>query len=335
MSKRSRTLKKARRRTADGRPVTKVRSPGDTLALVPYLLGFTPHESLVVVSLTAGGKRFGPTFRLDLPPEEDYRELLADRVEQIVVGHGFSPVVVAVFSAQPEVADPFVRAVLDRLAARRVRVVDAFRGDGRSWWSYVCDDPWCCPPEGSPYDADASPAAVDAVLAGMAKAPDREALRAQFAPGEPGARAAVQREVTALSAADVAPLTPDEVATLVPRVLAGAELGPQEQAHLLLSLRLIPQRDQVWGSITRDNAGRHLETWRGLMRLAPDGLLAPVGSLAAFAAWLGGTGVLAAHAVDRVLDVAPDYPMAVLIRQAIDGALDPRVWPSGRVDRPA
>ena len=326
MSKRSRTLKKARRHAAPGRPVTKVRGASDTLALVPYLFGFVPVESLVVISLQRGGKQFGPMLRLDLPEPED-REMVADQMMVVLRRQQLTRAVVAVYSSEPEVADPFARLVLDRLRSQRVEVVDAFRGDGRRWWSYVCGDPWCCPAGGTEYDAGASPAALDAVLAGMTKAPDRDALRGQFA-ADPVARAVVAREVAVLRQEGVSPMRTDEIAALVPRVLDGAELSPREQAHLLLSLSLLPQRDEVWGAMRRDTAERHLERWRVLMRAAPDELLAPIGSLTAFAAWLSGRGVLASHAVDRVLGVRPDYSMALLVQRALETAVDPREWSS-------
>jgi Domain of unknown function (DUF4192) len=327
MSKRSRTLKKARRDLASGQPMTKIRSAADALAVVPYLFGFTPQESIVVISLERSGRRFGPSVRLDLPADED-REAAADQVAWIVRRHGFTAVIVAAFSASPQVADPFVFGVLDRLRADDVRVVDAFRGDGQRWWSYVCEDPWCCPPDGSPYDADASPAAVDAVVAGMSKVADRDALREQFAPGDPETRTALSRAVDQLRQDQVPPLTPGQVDGLLPQVLDGADLDLRVEAHLMLSLTNLPQRDQVWGAMTRDTAAAHFHAWRRRMTLAPDGLLAPVGSLAAFAAWLSGKGVLASHAVDRVLELHPDYSMAMLVRRAIETAVDPRQWGS-------
>lgn len=323
MSKRSRALKKARR-DLSGRPVTKVRGPADTLALVPYLLGFVPVESLVVVAV-ARGTTFGPIFRLDLPDEED-RSSAADLVQGFLRKHGFAQVVVAVYSADAEAADPFAALVLERMRAEAVQVVDAFRGDGSRWWSYVCDDPFCCPAKGVEYDVDASPAAVDAVMAGLAKAPDREALRAQFEPGAADARRAVAAAVSSLRGEGAPLLTVEEVRALLPRVLAGQVTEPREQARLLMTLTRTRQRDAVWGAMRRADAGQHLDAWRSLMRLAPDGLLAPVGSLAAFAAWLSGRGVLASHAVERVLTVHPDYPMAALIMRALESALDPHDW---------
>jgi hypothetical protein len=61
------------------------------------------------------------------------------------------------------------------------------------------------------------------------------------------------------------------------------------------------------------------------MTLADDDL-PPAGSLCAFAAWLAGRGALAATAVDRVSEVAADYPMLGLIRDALESCMSPDVW---------
>jgi hypothetical protein len=60
----------------------------------------------------------------------------------------------------------------------------------------------------------------------------------------------------------------------------------------------------------------------------PDRLLAGPTTLAGFAAWLGGDGTLARHAVERVLEVDPVYSMARLLEGALDRFVDPRAWDS-------
>jgi hypothetical protein len=78
--------------------------------------------------------------------------------------------------------------------------------------------------------------------------------------------------------------------------------------------------------MTRADAELHFQLWRQVMTAADDDLLAPAGSLCAFAAWLAGRGAVAATAVDRVAEVAPDYPMLLLIRDAIESGLSPDAW---------
>ena len=46
-------------------PATTLRSPADLLAVIPRLLGFEPHASIVVLSLRQ--RRIGLTQRMDVP----------------------------------------------------------------------------------------------------------------------------------------------------------------------------------------------------------------------------------------------------------------------------
>ena len=62
------------------------------------------------------------------------------------------------------------------------------------------------------------------------------------------------------------------------------------------------------------------------MRRAPRDLLPGACSLLAFAAWQHGDGALAWCAIDRCLDVDPDYSMAHCVAQILTGAVPPSVW---------
>ena len=89
---------------------------------------------------------------------------------------------------------------------------------------------------------------------------------------------------------------------------------------------LVPTRDVAWAEITRASSGHHVELWRGLVRRAPRDLLPGACSLLAFAAWQHGDGALAWCAIDRCLDVDPDYSMAHCVAQILTGAVPPSVW---------
>src|SRR5262249_14917171 len=53
--------------------------------------------------------------------------------------------------------------------------------DGR-WWSFLCDRPACCPPDGSPVDAGPSATAPLSASSGLAVLPNRAALAAGLEP---------------------------------------------------------------------------------------------------------------------------------------------------------
>jgi hypothetical protein len=127
--------------------VAKVRSPADALAMIPYLLGFEPHESVVVVSLDGPRRRLGPMIRVDLV-EPDGADALVDYLGAAVEAHGYAAVLVAAFSERPSAAAEVVPRLVASLEQVGVTVVEALRTDGARWWSYTCDR-GCCPPEGT------------------------------------------------------------------------------------------------------------------------------------------------------------------------------------------
>ncbi len=325
MSKKSRILRSARSELSAGsRPVTKLSGPGDAIAMIPYLLGFTPSESLVVIALEGPRKRFGPCFRMDLVEDAEDVADQADYVVALVRHHHFDPVMIFAFSEQRELAEAALHAVQSKLSTDGVGLLDAIRADGSRWWSMSCSDPRCCGPEGVPYDVDTSRVAAEAVLAGMQRAPDRDSLRAQFAP---------------LSRDRI-----DAVAEAAAHVQAGASPPPlvtaalhhpnsltvERIAELAVAVQQTRGRDEAWAMMTRANAERHLTLWRAVMQSVPDALLPPVGALAAFAAWLSGNGVLASHAAERVVEVDESYSMATLVIKALRASLNPSSWDTFR-----
>lgn len=88
---------------------------------------------------------------------------------------------------------PAVDAVRAALTGAGIVLLDALRVTGDRWWSYVCTESGCCPPQGRPYDPGASEVTASAVFAGQVALPDRAALVAQVAPVEGAARSAMRR----------------------------------------------------------------------------------------------------------------------------------------------
>jgi hypothetical protein len=309
-------------RAVDGRPTTVVKDPSDVIVIIPYLLGFDPVDSVVVVSLEGPRKRFGPCFRLDLAGPDELAQQVSTIVG-LVDQLGCATVLIVVFSDDAQRADTVALAACAQLAGRGVTVREALRADGVRWWSYSCDRPQCCSPDGTPYDASASRVAAEAVVAGMQRLPSRDALRVQFEPlvARCSAIESVRRETELPALSEV-----DFTRLLVHGLRNPGELDDPDLLRLAAAVQSLVLRDRAWSEMTRATAESHFTLWSHLMRCVPVDLLAPVGSLAAFAAWLRGTGVLASHAVDRVLAVHPQYSMATLIAQLLQSGVNPRRW---------
>ena len=80
----------------------------------------------------------------------------------------------------------------DALSGVGLQVLDALRVTDGRWWSYLCTEPDCCPPEGRRYDPTANQVTASAVFAGQVALPDRAALVAQVAPVDGPARDAMR-----------------------------------------------------------------------------------------------------------------------------------------------
>lgn len=331
MSRKSRALRAAHSTRETPRPVTRLAGPSDAATMIPYMLGFHPHESLVVVTLEGPGRRFGPLLRMDLVADESVLQAQTAHIMRGLRSARAERVLIVAYTDDPSLAEPLVRSVRAAIDAAGIGLEDALRvGEGR-WWSYTCSNPDCCDPSGTPFDAGSSRVAAEAVMSGLAVVEDRDALRALFAEGPSERRAEVAREVARLRTFDVS-TTPLPAALGMPaRMEAAAARGcaidASEAAWLALAVQSYLGRLAAIDAMDRRTADSHLDVWRTVMSLVSDELMPPVGSLAALAAWLDGRGVLASHALERVFAVAPHYPLARRLDDLLAGSVDPRTWP--------
>jgi hypothetical protein len=311
----------------DPPPVATIRRPTDAIAMIPYLLGFEPSESIVVVSLMGSRQRFGPIVRSDLDAIPELQSI-ARRLAGAAAPDECEDALIVAFSLHPEIADDAVRTVRESLEAAGICVVEAVRADGARWWSYTCDR-GCCPPDGTPYDPTASPAAALAVAMGMGKADSRDALAQQFAPRSDPEQAMVNdaarraRVTLSVHGDDDRSAAVDDLVWLA---LGRPDLDSTTVAMLLGAVQDLRARDAVWSLMTRDDAAEHFELWRQVMRAADDDLMAPAGTLCAFAAWLSGQGAVAATAAAAVARVSPHYSFLALIVDILHSGMGPAAW---------
>jgi hypothetical protein len=166
----------------------RLRSCADLLACVPYLLGFHPADSIVAVALRRGVIAFAA--RGDLPGPSLPAGAVAARFVALLVRERADAVLLVGYGAAARVTAA-VDAVRDALVGTRLEVLDALRVEDGRYWSYICGDPSCCPPSGTPFDKTTAPAAAAAVFAGQVALTDREAVVRQIAPVTGPARMAM------------------------------------------------------------------------------------------------------------------------------------------------
>jgi hypothetical protein len=326
----------------------RLREPADVLGAIPYLLGYHPADSVVILALR--GKQLAFTAREDLPEPGAGSPAVAEMVEHLlraVLNHDVTGVLLAGFGPDASVR-PVLIGLRTRYEQAGIEVRELLRADGGRYWSYLCDDPICCPPDGTPYDVGSSAVAAQATLAGQVVLPDRAAYEEQIKPvGGLSRLSMMQATVRADERLlDLLSGAPDEEAAMdaleqagrqaVGRAIArqreGGRLDDDEVAWLTVLLASIPVRDIAWAAITgtREELEHHRALWMDLMRRAEPDLIPAPGGLFAFAAWRCGESALARLALGRVLDEDPTYNMAVLLYGSLARGLSPAVladWP--------
>lgn len=323
-------------------PTPPVKTPADLLAHVPCVLGFHPHDSLVLVVVGGGGSSLHARIDLSDDPEEVEAGIAALRTG--LARNGGRRVVLVAYTDDPLLAEDTVALLEEELDELDIEVVRAIRADGSRWFDLDCVEN-CCPPEGRPYDVASHPITAQAVLDGRVTLDSREALAASLVGADTADRAAVEtaadEAVRRFRSAARHPLGHDNeegarshlvaegfwVRDRVRRYLAtGEPLDAQEAGRMAVAMVNIAVRDVAWSEMDHDNASRHVELWRDLVRRAPLDLLAAPAALLGFAAWLTGDGALAWCAVDRCREAEPDYSLAGLLGSALLAAIPPSTW---------
>ncbi|WP_157371538.1 DUF4192 domain-containing protein [Angustibacter sp. Root456] len=178
-------------------PVLTVSGPGDLVSLVPYLLGFHPRRSLVVLSLRGPRLRCGLAARFDLPDGTTAAEEFATEVVPCVLRDEPSQVALLVYDDTPwqprlRPGQVLVDAVEQRFAEDGVPVKEAVYVGRERFWSMTCRSARCCPEAGTPVsDVRSTQAAATLVLQGRAPLADRDDLVSRVAPRGPLTTAAV------------------------------------------------------------------------------------------------------------------------------------------------
>lgn len=321
----------------------RIGSPTSLLAVIPGLLGFDPGQSIVVIGTDPGAAVVRVTLRYNLPDPQHPRmaAALAKHAVSLLSAQGVTAAVAAGYGPAAAVS-PVAAALRERAAEAGIAMTELLRADHGRYWSYVCRDPECCPPAGTPYEVADHPAARALRAAGGRVLADRDALAATVAASGGPQGAAMRRAtrhyvallakcVTRLEGADMRVALPRLTAVLgqvavldaISRYRAGGVVPVEHAAWLTIALGQVRVRDDAWARMDPEHLGAHLRLWTDLTRLARPGYVAAPASLLAFCAWQNGDGALANVALDRALADKPGYSMALLLREALDAGAPP------------
>ncbi|MFJ8565399.1 DUF4192 domain-containing protein [Streptomyces sp. NPDC093514] len=241
-------------------PQITLRSPAELADALPYMLGFHPTDSLVMVAVHGEGGRFGGRLRVGIPSTpaewEDTARQVADCLIRGSERRAGKPDGIVVYLCQEPAGEEDGRRVMDRLRplAQRIRlacgaldvpVLEALCLSAGRFWSYVCPDERCCPAEGTRLAAvGTSVLAATATFAGLQVRGSLKEIEGRLAP----LRGAVADE--AERALDRA------AAVLVPRILDGTtreEVGAETIALARALMRRMTLAPPVEGGALGDD----------------------------------------------------------------------------------
>jgi hypothetical protein len=134
--------------------VTPGRAPGLLLASLPGAIERAPAEEVLLVAPIPDNAALVASVPLPVEPGSPIGMLwpaCVAGVEYLRTYGVRAVVIVAYASPSAEETASLAAGTLHVLATQRgIVVLDTLRVTGNRWWSYECDDPKCCPPEGSP-----------------------------------------------------------------------------------------------------------------------------------------------------------------------------------------
>ncbi|MET7452351.1 DUF4192 domain-containing protein [Streptomyces sp. NPDC005574] len=222
-----------------------LRTPAELADALPYLLGYRPEDSIVLVALhdRSGRGRFGGRARLGIPSnEDDWASVARQLTHGLITGserRGRKPEQMVAYLCQEPAKGESGRQVMTRLASLAatlrtecgrldVPVIEALCiSDGR-FWSYCCPSESCCPPEGMPMGLPGtSVLAAAATYAGLQVRGTLRELRARLQPWE---TAAALEQETVLDATSM---------RLLPRMLDGEDRARVAEETVRLAERVM------------------------------------------------------------------------------------------------
>jgi len=347
-------------------PTVRLTGPDALICAVPYLLGFTPERSVVVVWVSPLDHEVVLTMRADLAVgadtgglHPDFARVLsraalsvpADSVPYLVAYPDTDADSDTDASRNPLTHDArlpgarHVRAIVDWLVDEGRSPGDALCVVGQRWWSYLCSETSCCDLCGHAIDAEvAHDVEARFVVAGRAPRGTRDDLVAELSPAPAGV---VRRMRTLITATGVSVGTRGRGVSLPMSATVRARawraltllverpdhLTLDDQALVLVALRDGLLRDAFLALTVRTANVRGIPAQRevadalaAIVVLAPRHFVAQAAACLAVLRYLEGDGARAWVAIDRARDDDPSCRLATLAAVGLEGALAPSWW---------
>jgi hypothetical protein len=314
-------------------------SAHDLITAVPFLLGFHPTNSIVLISVKADA--IGLAMRIDLPKslDRDAIELLA---HHFLRDESDAALLVAYMPEDRDDGDSLLISLGAGLISSGITIQESILVHNGRYRSILCRDSNCCPVLGKEVPAiENSQMAAEHVVAGIpmpyadiselvdSLSADPESLELEWSDE-------VGRFYISEDGEDIAALRRDGVETmdlLLDEFRMG--LGASQRtlvARMIGRMSDVQVRDYALGVHTEDTYDLFFAMWRELLRKSPRGYVAPIACIVAAMAYEGGDGALAQKALDRAISDDEQYPLAALLRRVFNAGWPPESFAQMRAE---
>jgi hypothetical protein len=311
--------------TTRTRHTVRIGDPGELIAAVPHLLGFHPHDSLVLVTRRGRGEPLGPTVRADVPAAAEDETPLCRHLVGVLVSHHIRSVLAVVVGGGQGRPPRSLLAALGATLDERGLALE----HGYEIAEILAGVRWrCCGPDACGGELPAPAAsrlAVAGVLDGEVTFASRGELESLLMPDHPDVLSRRRGGLARRRSVSMPARTALEL--LLEHIegagfdAANAALDDETVVELLVALTAHRVRDAVlW-------PGRHPEAaerlWLALARGAPAPERAEPACLAGLCAYLRGNGALANIALQAAENADPGHHLTQLLLAAAGQAMAP------------
>ncbi|GAA4528480.1 DUF4192 domain-containing protein [Amycolatopsis samaneae] len=321
--------------TTTGTDPVDLRDPAQLLAAFPYLLGFRPENSVVLLGHRPPGGVIGLLLRADLPARK-HRVRQAEALAERFAASPHTGVTAAVIGGRaPRGGRPphagFVHHLDRALAGHGLPMLHAVWTPG-----IAAGAPWACYQDtvcgGVLPDPRGTVAAAVSTEAGQIAFESRAEMERQLEPRSPGA---LERRAAALAALPAPPWAPAEavssggaeVRAALERQRRGAGPPTDDQAvRLACALADKRVRDACLATaVPADTviAKEAEELWLTLVRELPAPYRAEAACLLGYAAYMRSDGAFAGMALANALAAQPGHLLSRLLAGALDHGFTP------------
>jgi hypothetical protein len=310
--------------------MTTVKNPHDLLAAVPFLIGYHPSDSLVLISVKKDALEMA--MRVDFPinPPQGTYQLLTSHLKR----DGAEAVLLIAYEPSGQSSgEQVLRDLADEIAASEIPVRELMLVRSNRWRSLLCNDLTCCPKEGNPVeDFQNSRIAAEQVANGKVLPFDSAEGLSHSISGTVLSKDSIwNHRVLKYQILSEDPELNEKQRDGAESILLLADFYIQEgrcedlelKARVIGRLSDIQVRDYALGCHSPENLDSYLLMWRELLRIAPPKFVAPVAALFAALAYENGEGAIAHRALDRAIEDDPEYSLSRLLRRVFSSGWPP------------